>query len=341
MSCTDDESTNGNSEESNEKEIIEKVIEKKSAEQYLEEFENTPDYQESIQGTEVGFLEAVDFEGDEVPEMVQCSNVNQTHSKVTIYKLEKEKWIEVTAFEFESDMDISLGPIGKLTYEDGTLKEALAFSKMEALATSISRSISILDYNDDTQTIEELVTIPLQSKETYSESLEENKITVFAEDGYAVNYIFKNGELVDNEGNRLGMIIDEELSKLTGTTMNDYYISLTDSYSVAQGKIKESLKSEEYYEGAMCSFYETFFICDYHKENGGMHAFYITPKNEVTVDETTSVFDQKLEVKEWENMMEGGYSYTAEVKTETGLYSLQFNGDSPDSVLEFIAYIPD
>ena len=337
VGCTNDE----NKEEEAKKDIVEEVAEKKTIEQYLAEFEASPLYQERIEGKLGGFLEAVDFEGDEVPEMVLVSEDDPTLSTVTIYTLENDQWTETVTFDYKSAMDIFLVPIGKLPYDDGTKKEALAFGRTEAQATSTSQGFSILDYNEDTQTIEELVNIPLQSSETYSVDLDENTITVYDEDGYAVNYIFKNGELVDNNGKRAGMIIDENLAEVTGTTINDYYLHVKDTYLAAKEKIQEPLKTEEYYEGAMCAFYDTFFICDYHKENGGMHAFYITPKKEVTVEELSNALNQTLEIKEWENMMEGGYSYTAEVKTELGLYSLRFNGDSPDSALEFIAYVPN
>jgi len=339
--CSNDETTKEKTEEDVKKEQVGKVSEKKTREQYLAEFEGTPTYQESIEGKEGGFLEAVDFDGDEIPEMVHGVNEDATHSKVSIYKLEDEQWNQTTAFDYESGTHISLVPIGKLKYDNGSLKEALAFGRTEAQANSTSQGFSILNYNEHTQMVEELLNIPLQSSEIYSESLKENKITVYDQKGYTVNYIFKNGEVVDSNGKRLGLIIDEALAKITGTTINDYYLSLKDSYSTAKDKIKEPFKTEEYYEGALCSFYDTFFICDYHKDNGGMHAFYITPKKEVTVEEIAGAFNKELEIKEWENMMEGGYSYTAEVKTESGLYSLQFDGQSTDSILEFISYVPN
>lgn len=333
VGCTDDNA--------HEETVDEEVIEKKTVEQYVAEFEATPNYQKRIEGIEVHFLEPVDFEGDEVPEMVLGTDDALTTSNVTVFKLENDQWIQDTALHFESIVHISVEPIGKLTYEDGTLKEAFAFGRREAHATSMSESFSILNYNEDTQTIEEPVSIPLQSTEMYRASLEENKITVIAQNGSTVDYRFKNGEIVDQNGNRLGIIINEELAELVGTNINDYAISLVDSYYVAQSKIKEALLAEEYNEGAICSFYETFFICDYHKENGGMHAYYITPKKEVKVVELTKIFNRTVDIEKWDNEMEGGYSYTAEVMTDSGMYNLQFNGESPDSVLEFIVYVPN
>lgn len=330
-----------NTEDTTQKEIIEEVIEKKTTQQYLAEFEKTDIYQERVKGRDSSFLVSVDFEGDEVPEMVLGINDDIKNSNVTIYKFDNDQWIEDISKNYESNIHIYLESIGKLPYEDGTLKEALAFEIIEAQASTIRQSLSILNYNETTQSIKELVEIELQSTETYSANLEENSFIVTAENGFTQNYIFKNGEIVDNSGKRLGIIINEELSKLVGTTINDYYINFTDFYYTAQSKIKENLIAEEYYEGAMCSFYETFFLCESHKENGGMHAYYITPKNKVTVDELTSIFNQTVEVVGWENEMEGGYSYTAEVMTDSGLYSLEFDGDTPDSVLEFIAYVPN
>ena len=34
--------------------------------------------------------------------------------------------------------------------------------------------------------------------------------------------------------------------------------------------------------------------------------------------------------------MEGGHSNTVEVMIDSGMYNLQFNGESPGSILEFI-----
>ena len=72
-----------------------------------------------------------------------------------------------------------------------------------------------------------------------------------------------------------------------------------------------------------------------------MHAYYISPANEVTVDDLSSFFNQTLEVNEWEAMMSGGYSYTTEIMTESGMYNLEFDGDDPEALLEFISYIPN
>ena len=339
VGCTD-ESPKDATEENVEKELAEEVVEKRTSEQYLAEFKATPVYQERIQGIEESFLDPVDFEGDEVPEMVLGTNDDITHSVVTIYKLENDQWIEYTAIKYESNMHVYLEPIGKLSYEDGSLKEALAFGRSEAQATSMSQSFSILNYNENNKKIEELVTIPLESTETYSESLEDNKLIINAEDGSTISYIFKNGTIVDEDGNRLGIIIDEDVANITGSTINDHYISLTDHYYNAKSKIKESLKMEEYYEGALCAVYETFYICDYYTEHGGMYAYYIMPKNKVTIEEMGTIFNEPLKIEKWENMMGDGYAYTAEVATESGIYSLEFDGELPDSVLESISYVP-
>lgn len=340
MGCTNEGSNAVNTEDKSEPEVIKEEVKQKTKEQYLTEFEATAVYQERTQGIDLSFTEVVDFEGDGVPEIVLGTNDDVTECMVTIYKLENDKWADV-AFTYNSNLAIYLEPIGRLAYDDGTLKEALAFSRTEAQASSMSQSFSILHYNGETNAIEELIRMPLESSDSLNSNLDVNTFTITKKDGSISNYIFKNGEIIDSNGDRMGMIIEDDLAKLVGTTINNYFIRLEDTYYFAKEKVTEPLINEDYLEGGLCSFYETFSICNDGSDKGEIYAYYIFPANEVTVDDVSSVFNQTLEVAEWENMMEGGYSYTAEVMTGSGMYNLEFSGKTPQSLLESIAYIPN
>lgn len=299
----------------------------------MADFESSIVYDERIQGMEVIFTEIVDFEGNEIPEIVIGTNDEGTATEcsVTIYKIENDEWKEDMTFTYNSNTATFLDSFGKLTYDDGSLKEALAFSRFEAGASAMSQSFSILNYNEKTNAIEELINMPLESTDSLTWDLNKNTFTVTSShDGTIFDYIFKNGHIIDSNGEAIGVIIDENLAELVGTSINNYFISLDDSYYVAKSKITEPLLDE--------SNYETFFICNY---EGGMHAYHITPANKVTVDDLSTFFNKTLEISEWENLMDGGYSYTAEVITESGMYQLEFNSNTALSLLESLTYIPN
>lgn len=341
ISCSNNENNVEKTEKNHKSEVeeaIEEKVENKTDEQYLSEFKLSDAYQNYTQDTEVVFTEVIDFEGDGVPEIALGTNNEQTECNVSIYKIDNSEWVEDVIFTYTSNIAIFLDPLGKLTYDNGSQKEALAFSWSEAGASSMSQSFSILNFNKDTNAIEELIRMPLESSESLAANLEKNTITVTsAYDETIMDYIFDNGEIVNSNGEAIGIIIDEELAKLVGTTINNYFISLDDSYYFAKEKVTEPLLDESHYEGGLCSYYETFFICNY---DGGMHAYHITPANRVTADELSNYFNQTIEISEWENLLEGGYSYTAEVTTDSGMYELEFNSNTSESEVESITYIP-
>ena len=161
IGCSNEESKEISTEEKSEQVVQEEKVEKKTEEEYLSEFEASAVYQNRTQNIEVSFTEIVNFEGDEVPEIVLGTNDDVTQSNVTIYKLENDEWTEETTFDYHSNLAIFLEPIGRLTFDDGTLKEALAFGRTEAQASSMSQGFSILNHNEATSTIEELICVPL------------------------------------------------------------------------------------------------------------------------------------------------------------------------------------
>ncbi len=79
------EVANKNTQES-QKEV--QQIEKKTPEEYLEEFKKTTEYQE-IKSEDIAFNEVVDFEGDELPEIVLGVNSDVIQSEVLIFQITK------------------------------------------------------------------------------------------------------------------------------------------------------------------------------------------------------------------------------------------------------------
>lgn len=328
------EVANKNTQES-QKEV--QQIEKKTPEEYLEEFKKTTEYQE-IKSEDIAFNEVVDFEGDELPEIVLGVNSDVIQSEVLIFKLQNEVWEKASSFTYDTSLAIRLEQNVKFTYDD-SVKEAFAFETVEAYANTMSSSVVILNYNNETATFEELANIKLQSTDTLNLSLGNNKFNVIGESD-TLKYNFKNGELVDDEGKRIGLIIDDELAKLIGTTINNYFITYGDSYYTAQEKITEPLEQETYYEGGLCSFYSSFFICN-SDHQGLIYAYYITPTNMVTVEDLSRFFNQSIDIIETENMIDdSGTFYSSEIVTDIGTYQLEFNGNSPQAELEMIIFIP-
>ncbi|MFF5996045.1 hypothetical protein AAGS61_15030 [Lysinibacillus sp. KU-BSD001] len=102
-----------------------------------------------------------------------------------------------------------------------------------------------------------------------------------------------------------------------------------------------ALIEELYYEGGLCSWYSTFFICNSDPYNGNLiGVYYIQPANKVTVNELSEFFNQKIEIKAWENVMTGGYPYSSEIMIN-GMHNLVFNDESSHSSLKMITYVPN
>ena len=314
--------------------VKENMTQTKEPKQYIEDFKNTITYEELIKEIDDINLTPVDLNGDSISEVVLVINEDTYNSSVTIYQLHKNDWIEISKEEYKSTIYNQLYFVEKLQYKN-TPKEAFVVGIEEAGASKINREIEVFMYNETNSKMYPTVHFQVDQSIQFSDVVKNNKIKSFNNDGEII-YKFNDGQFIDTEGNRLGEIIDKELAQLVGTTINNYYISDTDSYYTAVEKITEVRESEEYFAGGLCSFYNTFFICD-GDHNGGIYNYYIIPKNEVSVSQLSSYFKVPIIINEWENLEESGTTYSAEISINNRTYQLEFDSNSENAKLTLMS----
>lgn len=321
-----------------EDDVKEQVVETKTVEQYIEEFKDAVSYEALVAETEINVLNPVDVDGDSIPEMVLVVNEDILNGYVAVFKVENEDWVEMSREAYTSTTYIQLSFVDKLQYQDSP-KEAFLVGVEEAGARNMYKGLNVFMYNETEKKIKQNIRFQIDPSQNESDLVTGNKLSFMNIEGKQITYEFQNGQFIDGEGKRFGTIIDDELAQLLGTTINDHYLTLYDTYEEAIDKISETPEQKQDSFGSNCSVYESFYICEDGVE-GKIYSYYMTPLNEVTVEDLETYFGQPITISGWENLMDDRYTYSAEIFTPDSMYGMEFESDSPNAKLQLFSFTP-
>ena len=322
VACSDtavEEKKAGNHEEA----IKEEVANKKTPEQYIEEFKDAVNYDELVAKNENSELYPVDVDGDSIPEMVLIENKDIYNAYVTTFKLTNEEWGEVSKEAYSSITYIQLYFIDTLKYEDSS-KAAFVVKVEEAGANNMYNGLNVFMYDEVEQKVKQTVRFQIEPTESEKGLVQENHMSFIDIEGNQINYEFQDGQLIDSDGKRFGAIIDDELAQLIGTTVNNYYLSPNDTYEEAIEKISETPELKKDVE-ADCAFYDSFYICD---GTNVLTDFYITPLNDVTVEQLKPYFEEPIMLSDIGDYWEGVITVYDEYSTPVSMYVMKFDAAS-------------
>ena len=317
--------------------IEEAVVEKKTEEQYIEEFKSVMSYDALVAETENSSLTPVDVDGDAIPEMVLIVNEDTFNAYVAMFKTENDEWIEIGRKAYTSNIYVQLSFVDKLQYQDSS-KTAFVISDEIAGAGDLFKSLNVFMYDEAGQEIKRTVHFHIDPNYDAVDVVKDNQLNFKDLEGNEISYAFQDGQFVDNTGQRLGTIIDEELAQLLGTTINNHYLTLYDTYEEAVEKISETPELKEDSAGIMCANYPSFYFCEYSVEEG-IAIYNMKPLHEVTAEQLEGYFGQPVIIYEWGDVENDGY-YFAEVSTSDSMYGLRFDSDSPQAKLELLSFAP-
>lgn len=325
VGCSDSETSES---ESAAVETPEEVVEVKTDAQYVEEFKSAINYETLIAGTENSSVTPVDVDGDAIPEMVLLVNEQINSVYMATYKWQDNEWVEVTKNVYESAMYVQLTFVEKLQYEQAT-KAAFVIGIDDAGAGNVFKSLDVYMFDEENAQVKKNVSFQLSTQYEDFNVVKDNTFSFESLEGEQIDYTFKDGELIDAKGNRFGALIDDELAALIGTTINDYYLSFTDTYDTALDKITEmaDIRADAFFES--CAYYDTFSFCNA-GEGVGIFNIEILPTKKVTANELEAYFGEPIIIID---TPETAGNYFAEIVTENVMYGFEFDGPSADATL--------
>ena len=315
-------------------EATEVAVEAKTDEQYVEGFKSAINYETLIAGTENSSVTPVDVDGDSIPEMVLIVNEQVNSAYIATYKWTNNQWTKVTKDIYTSPMYVQLSFEEMLHYEQ-TSKSAFVIGVEEAAAGDVFKDLDVFMFDDVSGQVNKKVSFQLDTQYNNVVVVKDNKFNFKNLDGIQIDYTFQDGQFIDHAGNRLGTLIEDDLADLIGTTINNYYLSLTDTYESAIAKISETadITADDFYDA--CAYYDTFSFCNT-GEGMELSIIDLIPSKTVTASELEKYFGEPIIIIDSQNSPENLGYFFAEVMTESMMYGLEFDGTSTDAKLKKI-----
>ncbi|MGY3188152.1 hypothetical protein [Lysinibacillus sp. TE18511] len=291
-------------------------------------------YQNVTIPSEESYVEMIDFEGDEVPELFIGYNGTNYGYIIGQYNSESKAWEQWISQQYEATIHGDIRFKGIFKGKDK--KDIALITKFTAGASDNLEVLHLLKVADDGNDI-----ISGQSYRLYADSdlkvdTSKNVFTIqtgdFSEHFTLRDHTVTSEYRTSNLYSGLPIIQNPKLLKLLNHDFFKTNIIFGDTYPVA--KEKSGLpKKEDYYEGGLCSFYNDYFFCLAEDEIPVSH-YYLSNFKNVTKESLEEVINQAIHISSYERYENpDDIVYYANFEFENVYFQAEFNHDQSNAEL--------
>jgi hypothetical protein len=213
---------------------------------------------------------AVDFEGDQIPEIVvpysPVSEGTNIFAGFVVGKFDKSKKKWTVWQDYQSDIAIKTYGLGTLTFENN--REALVLEELSYSATMITGKASVYLLSPESGQIVCGVSLPVDVGEEERAQIKVGANRLMVQfDNREVEYKPEGNNLLISESKKIVLrdwaeYIDEEFKQLLNKgKLKGIPVSLGMSYDKAKVYAGKPVE-EGYDEGGICAFYENYQFCN-------------------------------------------------------------------------------
>lgn len=280
------------------------------------------------------FVEMIDFEGDDVPELfIDYSGTNYGYI-IGKYHKESGTWGQKASHQYNTTKHGNIRFKG--IFQDKGKNDIALITNSAAGTLDNLEVLHLLKVTDDGSKIISGQSYRINEGSELKVDTSKNTFTIQTGD-YLEHFTFRDHVIISDHSTTnlysgLSIIQNPKLLKLLNHDFFNTDIIFGNTYTLAKGKAG-SPKREEYYEGGLCSFYDNYFFC-LAEEEIPVSQYYLSNFKNVTKESLEEVIDQTIQISSYERYGDpDDIVYYANFEFDNVYFQAEFNHDQSNAEL--------